>query len=98
MSDDRNRIVLASQARLEAVEHLATRFFREVVGYDYAECLITDESDLLDFTGASGEKSKAELEEMSDRLEAHYLIDGRELGSTRIVALLEFLQSRGVTD
>jgi hypothetical protein len=58
----RKQIVLGPQARLEAVEHLAPRFFREVLEYDYADCLITDESDLLHFTCAGGKNSKRELE------------------------------------
>jgi hypothetical protein len=38
----------------------------------------------------------AAVDSMLDRLESHYLIDGRKLGSTRIVELLEFLHTRGV--
>jgi hypothetical protein len=34
---------------------------------------------------------------MLDRLEAHYLIDARVVDSTRVVDLLEFLQSQGVS-
>src|SRR3954470_5051574 len=88
---------LAPQARLHRVEGLAPRFFTEVLERDYAECLITDESDLLDFTEFGG-TPHAELAAMLDRLEAHYLIDGRAASSTRIIDLLEFLQSRGVSD
>ena len=90
------KVVLAAQNRLSRVEHLAPRFFREVVGYDYDECVITDESDLRDFGNVFDDRD-AEVAEMLDRLEAHYLIDGRSLGSTRIVDLLEFLESRGVS-
>lgn len=90
------KIVLASQNRLSAVEELAPRFFAEVLEMDYWECLITDESDLRDFTEFGTDASPA-VERMLDRLEAHYLVDARVIGSTRIVQLLEFLQSRGVT-
>lgn len=90
------KITFAPHTRLAIVELLAPRFFREVVGYEYEECLITDESDLLDFTGPDGDH-RAAVEEMLDRLEAHYLIDGRAATSTRIVDLLELLQSKGVT-
>ena len=34
---------------------------------------------------------------MLDRIKTHYRIDGRLAGSTRIVALLEFLASNGMT-
>lgn len=82
---------------MAVVEHLAPRFFRAVLGYEYEECLITDESDLRDFVDVFGNHD-AEIAAMLDRLEAHYFIDGRELGTTRIVDLLSFLQSRGVTN
>ncbi len=85
----------ASQRRIQAIEDLAPRFFREVLDFDYDECLVTDESDLRDFTDAFGDHD-TELETLLDRLQAHYLIDGRAAGSTRIVELLEFLQSRGI--
>jgi hypothetical protein len=90
------KITFAPQDRLAAVEALAPRFFREVVGYEFAECLVTDESDLRDFTDAFGDHN-AEVQAMLDRLEVHYLVDGRAAGSTRIIDLLEFLQVHGVT-
>lgn len=95
MSNSPKRIELASQSRLAEVESLAPRFFREVVEYEYADVLVTDESDLRDFADVFGDRDAA-VESMLDRLESHYLIDARQLGSTRIVALLEFLQARGV--
>lgn len=97
MPFDRKKIVLAPQARFQGVEHLAARFCREVLSYELDECLITDESDLRDFTDAFGDRD-VELEAMFDRLERHYLVDGRGIGSTRIVDLLEFLRSHGVTE
>ena len=90
------KVTFAPQNRLIAVEDLAPRFFHEVVGYEYGECLTTDESDLRDFTDVFGDHD-AEVAAMLDRIEAHYLIDVRMVSSTRIVDLLEFLQSRGVT-
>jgi hypothetical protein len=90
------KIEFAPQDRLTAVEDLAPRFFREVLGYEYEECLISDESDLFDFACAL-EDRQIEVEQMLDRLEGHYPIDGRAAASTRIVDLLEFLRDRGVT-
>jgi hypothetical protein len=87
---------LAAQNRLDAVAYLAPRFFREVVGWDYAEVLVTDESDLRDFADTTGNRN-VEVAEMLDRIAAHYRIDGRLAGSTRIVDLLEFLASNGIT-
>lgn len=90
------KIELAARKRLAAVEHLAPRFFHRVLEYDYEDCLVTDESDMRDFADAFGDR-EAGLAAMLDRLEAHYLVDGRAAKSTSIVELLEFLQSRGVT-
>lgn len=87
---------LAARNRLDAVPHIAPRFFREVVGWDYAEVLVTDESDLRDFADATGNRD-LEVTEMLDRIATHYRIDGRLAGSTRIVELLEFLASNGIT-
>ncbi len=87
---------LASQRRFEAVAHLAPRFFREVIGWDYAEVLVTDESDLRDFADTTGDRD-LEVAEMLDRIATHYRIDGRLAGSTRIVELLELLAANGVT-
>ena len=87
---------LAAQDRLDAVAHLAPRFFTAVVGWDYAEVLVTDESDLRDFADTSGNRD-SEVADMLDRIVTHYRIDGRLAGSTRLVELLEFLASNGVT-
>jgi hypothetical protein len=95
--DPSKPLVFAPADRLSAVEHLAPRFFREVLDRDYQNVMITDESDLCDFITA-GAGAEEELIGMLDRLEAHYLIDARPLDSTRIVALLELLGSRGVSE
>ena len=93
--DFSKKIELASRIRLAHVEELAPRFFREVVGHEYVDCLVTDESDLLDFAAVSQDRDAA-VAMMLDRLEAHYLVDGRAIGSTRIVDLLELLASKDV--
>ena len=78
--------------RLATVESLAPRFYREIFGLDYAECVTTDESDLADFT-SFGEPVAPELARLLDRIEPHYLIDVRAAQSTRIVDVLAFLQA-----
>jgi hypothetical protein len=95
MAGKPRKIELAPQTRLVAVEHLAPRFFHEVLECDYEDCLVTDESDLRDFADVFGHR-EVEVAAMLDRIEAHYLVDGRAAQSTRIIELLEFLQSRGV--
>ena len=87
---------LAARDRLDAVAHLAPRFFRAVIGWDCGEVLVTDESDLRDFADTTGNRD-IEVADMLDRIATHYRVDGRLAGSTRIVALLEFLASNGVT-
>lgn len=78
------------------VEHLAPRFFREVLDAEYEECLVTDESDLRDFVvveNPSGDVISSTL----GRLEKHYFIDYPAVASTRIIDILEFLASHGIT-
>lgn len=86
-----NRIELASQARLKAVEYLAPRFFTEVIGIAYEDCLVTDESDLSDFVRADHS-----MEAFLETFFTHYFVDPGEAGSTRIVDLLELLERHGV--
>ena len=90
------RFQLASRDRMENVEALADRFFREVIGHEYSDCLVTDESDLYDFAPVRADAAAA-VAAMFARLESHYLIDAREAATTKIVGLLEFLEERGVT-
>lgn len=97
MPEKTRRFESAPQDRLEAVGHLAPRFFREVVGWDYAEVLVTDESDLRDYADLTGDR-RAEVAGMLDRMAAHYRVDGRRAKSTIIVDLLEFLASNGMTN
>ena len=97
MPEKTRRFESAPQDRLAAVGHLAPRFFREVVGWDYAEVLVTDESDLRDFVDLTGDRG-AEVAGMLDRMAASYRVDGRLAKSTLIVDLLEFLASHGTTD
>jgi hypothetical protein len=73
-----------------AVEDLAPRFFREVVGWEYDEVLVTDESDLSDFADVTGDR-KQEVQVMLHRIGSTYGLDPTEAKSTRIVDLLEFL-------
>lgn len=95
MAQIRRHFELASQNRLDAVVDLAPRFFREVVGRDDAEVLVTDESNLADFADTTGDRD-TEVAEMLARMATHYRITGRP-DSTRIVDLLDFLASNGVT-
>ena len=97
MPEKTRRFESAPQDRLEGVGHLAPRFFRDVVGWDYGEVLVTDESDLRDFADLTGDRN-AEVAGMLDRMAAHYSVDGRLAKSTLIVDLLEFLASNGTTD
>jgi hypothetical protein len=95
--DKPKRVEFASQGRLHEVEHLAPRFFQEVLEYDYSNCLVTDESDLYDFACVMGNDAEAEVAAMLDRFTAHYFLDARAAGSTGIVDLLELLAAHGVT-
>ena len=96
MTQTPRHVELAAQNRLDVVADLAPRFFREVVGWEYTEVLVTDDSDLGDFADTTGNRD-LEVAEMLDRIGTHYRIDGRLAGSTRIADQLEFLASNGVT-
>ena len=43
------KVVIAAQERIDDFEHTAIEFFRVVLGLDYSECIVTDESRLSDF-------------------------------------------------
>jgi hypothetical protein len=97
MMRPKKKIEFAPQDRMTALEPLAPRFFEEVVGYDFRECLVTDESDLWDFVSYGVADREAEVAEMLDRMDRHYFVESRKVGSTRIVDLLEHLARSGVT-
>lgn len=85
------KIKFASAARFERLKHLAPRFFSEVLKMEYSDlAFVSDLSDLHDFTGPGS------MDEFFERFESHYLIDPRQIGSTRIVDLLELLERNGV--
>ena len=42
-------VVIAAQERIDDFERTAAEFFRAVLGMDYSECIVTDESRLSDF-------------------------------------------------
>ena len=43
------KVVIAAQERIDDFKHTAIEFFRSVLGMDYCECIVTDESRLSDF-------------------------------------------------
>ena len=43
------KVVIAPQERIDDFEPTAVEFFRAVLGVDYCECIVTDESRLSDF-------------------------------------------------
>ena len=43
------KVVIAAQERIDDFQHTAIEFFRGVLGMDYCECIVTDESRLSDF-------------------------------------------------
>jgi hypothetical protein len=93
------RFECAPQDRLARVDYLAPRFFREVLGWEYEECLVTDDSDLSDYATATAgrEEHRAEVESFLTKMQAHYLLTDPAT-STRIVGLLELLVRKGVTE
>lgn len=90
-------IFFASDDRLRAVEHLAPRFFAEIIGIDYDDCFISDYSAIGDFFDAS-DAGEAEVEARLDLIAELYSVDVRHLGTHCIVDILEFLASKGITE
>ena len=43
------KVVIAPRERIDDFERTAIEFFRAVLGMDYGECIVTDESRLSDF-------------------------------------------------
>jgi hypothetical protein len=43
------KVVIAAQERIDEFECTAVEFFRAVLGMDYGECIVTNESRLSDF-------------------------------------------------
>ena len=43
------KVVIAAQERVDDFEPTAVEFFRAVLGIDYGQCIVTDESRLSDF-------------------------------------------------
>lgn len=89
---------LASQDRVEAVEHLAPRFFETVLGLDYWSCIITDETDLSDFLTLDSEPEDSTVEPFFEKIEEEYFRDLREVGSTLVIDLLEELSFSGISE
>lgn len=60
-------IVISEQDVIEQYTNIAIDFFSNILGMDYLECLVTDESDLSDFglCGLDEEESKT-VDEMND--------------------------------
>jgi hypothetical protein len=90
MRDKNTRFELAPQDKLAPLEYLAPRFFREVVGLEYSDVLVTDESDLFDFADVTGDREQ-EVQRMLLRMGATYGIDPSHIQSTKITDLLQFL-------
>ena len=65
------KITVASQDHIELYESTARRFFREVLDYDFDDCLITDESTLSDFSSCG---LPEELADTAPSLKALYAI------------------------
>jgi hypothetical protein len=84
--------VFAATDRLADVEHLAPRFFSEVIGMDYADCIITDESSIWDF------HAEADNESYFERIVEVYGVNVRDIESGNIVEILERLRLLSSSD
>lgn len=51
------KVVIAAQERIDDFEHTAIEFFRAVLGMDYCECIVTDESRLTTSPAAACQRT-----------------------------------------
>jgi hypothetical protein len=73
---------LASTARIDELEDLAPKFFREVIGMSYGNCLITDESSLWDFPHENAEDVYTKIQQV-------YSIDVHDIESGNLADIFE---------
>ena len=58
--DPPKKMVLASQDAIDSYESIAREFLQEILEVELSECLITDESNLSDFTRCGHPKSESD--------------------------------------
>jgi hypothetical protein len=80
---DYNDIEIAPIDRLAELEHLAPKFFSDVLDLNYADCLITDQSSLWDF------HDQTDNSHYLNRIRDVYGIDVSNIDSARIVDILD---------
>ena len=71
MNKDTPQIVMAESTQIEAFDPIATEFFDTILGMDYAECFVSDESALSHFASCGMPDAMSEgaktLHELYDR-------------------------------
>jgi hypothetical protein len=84
------KVTYASTVRIEDFTSLADDFMEKVFGLPPGEFLVTDESDLLDFTDIGS----SDTSELWKRIEAIYGVESVDVGSGRLVNIFAAITQR----
>ena len=84
------KITFASTARIEEFTQLADDFMEHVFDFEPGEYLITDESDVLDFT----EMASSDTSEIWKRIKENYAVTLTDVGSGRLVNIFAEIARR----
>lgn len=84
------KITFASTERIEEFAKLVDDFMEQVFDFEPGEYLITDESDLLDFT----EMGSSDTSEIWKRIEEIYGVALADVGSARLVNIFTEITRR----
>jgi hypothetical protein len=83
-------VTLSSTDRVEAYSAIAEHFMRAIFDLDPGEYLITDESDLLDFTPIF----ESDTSDIWRQIAVTYGVAPRDVNSGRLVKIFEAIQNR----
>ncbi|MCF6133459.1 hypothetical protein [Flavobacterium wongokense] len=80
-------IKFADTEEIDNLENIAVDFFDKILGYNYYECFISDESSLIDF-GQDNEETLQKINEI-------YSLNLKEIGDGNIVRILTLINEKG---
>jgi hypothetical protein len=84
------KIEFASTSKVEMLAHVANEFMREIFDLEPGSYVISDESDLRDFT----DFGVSDTLPLWTRIKTSYAIDKAEVGSERLAEILLAIEQR----
>jgi hypothetical protein len=85
------RVTFASTSRVEDFTEIANDFMEKIFEFLPGDFLITDESDLLDFT----DMASSDTSEMWKRIKEVYGVESADVGSGRLIDIFVAIFQRG---